>query len=759
MGRPDTKAKKRGIRRLFTWKKLLGTFFVVCLLGMGGLYAVYVMVPVPTANAEATMQSNIYKYANGKILARTGEINREIVGLEKIPLPVQRAFVAAENKTFYKDNGVDIKGTTRAAWNTLTGKGKQGGSTITQQYVKNFYLSQDQTATRKLKEMVIAVKVDQQMSKSEILAGYMNTSYYGRSAYGIQAAARSYYGTDASRLTTAQGAYLASLLQAPNQYDWTSANATGRKLVEERWNYVLDNMVEEGWLPASERAGMKFPVPRAPKPLPGMEGQTGYIVEAANQELMRQGVSEEDIKAGGWTITLTIDEQKQKDLVAAVDEQLEDKIDRKGDRKAATVQAGATSVDPKTGAVVAMYGGIGATEHWMSNATRRDFQPASTFKPIVLASAVDNMATTQDGREIGLNTVYDGTSKRKVVGSEIPFAPENEDNRSYGPVTVQRATNSSINSVYAQMIVDVGPAKVKKTALALGMKDGQDFGTTPAMSLGTMGASTLDMAGAYATLDNHGKKVTPTLVKAAEHRDRQVDTVKQTGEQVISREAADTVTKAMMGVVRNGSGFRAAGDYQAAGKTGTSENNRSAWFVGYTPELVTAVALFGEDTSGKIAQQVTLTNAINPGRANGGRVPAKIWGAYTERALNGGSDAEFDLEVEGGSGGGGAEPTGTSSSPTPSEEPSEEPTETPTTPPATTGTIPPPPPTSTATTPPMPTQDTTTVPPPPTEEPTREPTNTATIQPPDIGLPGGGSGGGSGGSGGDEGGTSTQQPR
>ncbi|MFH8840151.1 transglycosylase domain-containing protein [Streptomyces sp. NPDC017868] len=726
MGRPDKgKAKKRGIRRLFTWKKILGTFFVFCLLGMGALYVVYLLVPVPSANAEATMQSNIYKYSNGKILARTGEINREIVGLEKIPLPVQKAFVAAENKTFYKDHGVDIKGTTRAAWNTITGKGKQGGSTITQQYVKNFYLSQDQTATRKLKEMVIAIKVDEKSTKSEILAGYINTSYYGRSAYGIQAAARSYYGVDATKLTTAQGAYLASLLQAPNQYDWTSANATGRKLVEDRWNYVLDNMVGEGWLSPTERAGMRFPVPQKPKPLPGMEGQTGYIVEAANQELMRQGVSEEDIKAGGWTITLNIDEKKQKDLVKAVDKELEAKLDRKGNEKQATVQAGATSVDPKTGAVVALYGGVGATEHWMSNATRRDYQPASTFKPIVLASAVDNHALTQDGRQIGLGTIYDGDSQRPVVGSPIAFAPENEDDRSYGPVTVQRATNSSINSVFAQMIVDVTPAKAKKTALALGMKDGAGFPETPAISLGTMGASTMDMAGAYATLDNHGRKVTPTLVKTAEHKDRTVKGAQPIGEQVISREAADTATQAMRGVVRSGSGTRAAGDYEAAGKTGTSENNRSAWFVGYTPELVTAVGLFGEDAKGN---QVTLTNTINEGRANGGKTPAEIWGDYTERALNGGSDAAFDLETDG------AAPDGTLPDPTATSEApaTEEPTEAPTT--ATTA--PTTPPTSPATTPPQPT-DPVTTPPDPTQEPTTPPTfptaPPTSVQPPDAG--------------------------
>ncbi|MFJ9811997.1 transglycosylase domain-containing protein [Streptomyces sp. NPDC101158] len=718
MGRTgNSQAGKGGrIRRLFTWKKLLGTFFVGCLLVMGAFYALYLMVPVPSANADATLQSNVYKYSNGKVIARTGKINREIVGLEKVPTDVQRAFVAAENKTFYKDNGVDVMGTARAAWNTLTGKGKQGGSTITQQYVKNYYLSQDQTATRKLKEMVIAIKVDQRMSKPEILAGYINTSYYGRNAYGIQAAAQAYYGVDATKLTVAQGAYLASVLQAPSQYDWTFAGPEGRKLVEERWNYVLDNMVEEGWLEAGQRAGLKFPVPQKPKAPKGLSGQSGYIVEAANQELVRQGVSEEDLKAGGWTITLNIDEKKQKALVKAVDEQLEDQIDRKGDKKQATVQAGATSVDPKTGAVVAMYGGVGATEHWTNNATRRDYQPASTFKPLVLASALDNGAETQDGRRIGLGTIYDGTSKRPVVGSDISFAPENEDNRNYGPVSVQKATNSSINSVYAQMIVDVGPKKAKQTALALGMKDGADFGTTPAMSLGVMGASTLDMAGAYATLDNHGNKVTPTLVKTAVHKDRKVEGVESIGERVISREAADTTTKAMQGVVQSGSGFRAAGDYQAAGKTGTSENNRSAWFVGYTPELVTAVGLFGEDPKGN---QVTLTDTINPGRANGGRTPAQIWGAYTTKALGGGSDATFDLETDGTSGGDTVPtPTQTTGSPTPT--------------PTDSGgaTTPPQPPTATATTPTQPPTPTDTTPPEPT--PTR--TSDPTTQPPPDGI-------------------------
>ncbi|MEU3633000.1 transglycosylase domain-containing protein [Streptomyces fradiae] len=662
------------IRRLFTWRKLLGALFVFCLLAMGGFYAVYLLVPVPSANAEAELQSNVYRYSDGSILARTGKINRSIVGLDKIPDPVEKAFVAAENKTFYEDSGVDFKGTARGVVNTITGKGKQGGSTITQQYVKNYYLDQSQTVTRKLKELVISLKVDQRKSKEEILAGYLNTSYYGRGAYGIQAAAQAYYGVDAGKLTVEQGAYLAALLQAPSQYDWTSASPSGRKLVTQRWSYVLDNMVEERWLDPAERAGMDFPEPQSPRPAPGMEGQTGYLVAAANQELIRQGVAEEDITAGGWTITLHVDKKRQKELVEAVDKQLESRLDREDDEVDAAVQAGATSVDPKTGHVVALYGGVGATEHWTSNATRRDYQPASTFKPLVFAAALENRSRTQDGRRIGVNTVYDGTSRRPVRGGATYFAPQNEDDRSYGPVTVQRAMNKSINSVFAQMIVDVGPAEVKKTALALGMRDVDGFVESPAMSLGTMNASTWDMAGVYATLDNHGKRVTPSIVKSAEHRDRTAQLADPIGPQVVSRRTADTVTSVLTGVVRNGSG-QAAGTpaYQAAGKTGTSENNKSAWFAGYTPELTTVVALFGEDA--QKGTQTTLTGTAGMGRANGGGFPARIWADYTLDALGGGSDARFDLDVTE-IGDGGPQPSASpSESTTPSAPPSDEPDE------------------------------------------------------------------------------------
>ncbi|MCX5410385.1 transglycosylase domain-containing protein [Streptomyces sp. NBC_00059] len=681
MGRADARraqgrgarrgARSGGLRGLFTWRKILGTFFGLCLLGMGAFAALYVYVDVPEANAQAEKQSNVYKYSDGTLLARSNsEVNREIVDLGVVPKSVQHAFVAAENKSFYRDQGVDLKGTARGLLNTLSGKGKQGGSTITQQYVKNYYLTQDQTVTRKLKELVISLKVDQRMEKDDILAGYLNTVYYGRGASGIQAAAQAYYGVDAKDLDTSQGAYLAALLQAPSQYDWAVASPTGKKLVKERWAYTLNNMVDEGWLDQAERDKMEFPVPDAPKAAPGMEGQTGYLVEAANQEMERQGITEEMREAGGWTITLNIDKKKQKQLEKSVDGELESQLDRKNNKVDATVQAGATSVDPKTGKVLAMYGGVGATEHWYNNATRQDYQPASTFKPLVLASALENGSTTQNGDLIGLNTVYDGTSKRPVVGSDTPFAPENEDDVSYDSPTVQRAMDKSINSVFAQMVVDVTPSAVKKTALALGVPD-KNFPERPAITLGTMNASTWDMAGVYATLDNHGKKVTPTIVKSASNRDRTMEPVDGVGGQVISRASADTVTKALTEVVDIGSGREAnTSAYDAAGKTGTSENNKAAWFTGYTPELATAVALFGESTK-EGGGQVSLTGTANSGRANGGGFPARIWADYTLGALGGGSDATFDLE--------GVERGETAVTETPSAEPSEttEPSETP----------------------------------------------------------------------------------
>ncbi|MFB7468376.1 transglycosylase domain-containing protein [Streptomyces sp. NPDC056224] len=644
--------KRSGIRRFFTWKKILGTFLGLILLLMATAVILYFSVNEPTdPNKQATLQSNTYRYSDGSVMARTGEMNREIVPINKIPEEVQTAFIAIENKSFYEDRGIDVVGVARGLFNTVRGKGTAGGSTITQQYVKNYYLTQDQSPTRKIRELVISLKVDQRMKKPEILAGYLNTNFYGRNAYGIQAAAQAFYGVDAEKLTLEQGAYLAAVIQAPSQYDLATAGPNGTRLVNIRFNAVLDNMVEMGKLDAAKRKTMTLPPPIKPKPRPGMDGQKGYLVQAANDEMNKQGITDAQITAGGWNVTLNVDKAKQAALEKAVLDELESKLDRKdtkGKPQDQSVQAGATSVDAKTGAIVAMYGGQGLEEKSESNALRTDYQPGSTFKPIVLASALENNATTQDGKPITPNTLYDGTSKRQVIGSKIPFNPQNQDNRNFGDpmITVQDATNYSVNSVYAQMIVDVKPPAVKKTALELGMKDREGWPEDkPAMALGTMSANTVEMAGVYATLDNHGKKVTPTIIKKAGHKDRDFVPEQAIGSQAISRKTADTVTKVLTGVVNDegGSGNKVRSSaYEAAGKTGTTESNVAGWFTGYTPELVTVVAMFGEDPTSH--SQVTLTGTAGLGRAGGSSFPASIWRAYTLAVLKGEDTDKFDLK-------------------------------------------------------------------------------------------------------------------
>ncbi|MFG2877836.1 transglycosylase domain-containing protein [Streptomyces sp. NPDC048337] len=719
--------KRTGIRRFFTWKKILGTFLGLILLLMAAAIILYFSVNEPTdPNKSATLQSNTYRYADGSLMASTGKMNREIVPIDKIPADVRTAFIAIENKSFYKDRGIDLMGTARGLFNTVTGKGKAGGSTITQQYVKNYYLTQDQSATRKLRELIISLKVDQRMEKDDILAGYLNTNFYGRNAYGIQAAAQAYYGVDADKLTLEQGAYLAAVIQAPSQYDWATAGPNGKRLVMIRFNAVLDNMVEMGALDEAKRKTLQFQEPIKPKPRPGMDGQKGYLIQAANDEMNRQDVTDAQIAAGGWNITLNIEPKKQAALEKAVDDELESQLrreDTKNRPQDQSVQAGATSVDAKTGAIVAMYGGQGLEQKSASNALRTDYQPGSTFKPIVLASALENNATTQGGKPITPNTLYDGTSKRQVVGSKIPFNPQNQDDKDFGKeITVQEATNYSVNSVYAQMIVDVKPQAAKKTALALGMHDRDGWPEDkPAMSLGTMSANTVEMAAVYATLDNHGKKVTPTIIKSAENKDREYKPEPAIGAQAISRQTADTVTKVLTGVVNDGSGNKVQSSaYEAAGKTGTTESNVAGWFTGYTPELVTVVAMFGEEPG--THKQVTLTGTAGGGRAGGSSFPAAIWKAYTLAALKGVNTAEFDLK-EAEMGASQAPSRSASTSPSSSQSSSA---------PATSSA----PPTSSApaTQDPTPTKSGSTKPPTPTGTPTPTATKTNGPKPPDPPL-------------------------
>jgi membrane peptidoglycan carboxypeptidase len=635
--KPKAKAKARrtGWRRIVpTWRMMLGAVLLLALLLGGALVAGYLLVDIPPANSD------------GAQIARDGEVNRVNVPLSQIPRTVQEAVLAAEDRDFYSERAVDPKAMLRAAWNTLSGKGKQSGSTITQQYVKNYYLGQEQTIKRKVKEFFIAIKLGREKSKDYILEGYLNTSYFGRNAYGIQAAAQAYYGKDVGRLTTAEGAYLATLLNSPSAFD-VVAHPQSRDRALARWNYVLDGMVKKGWLPAPERAATAFPEPGKIRPAAGLSGQRGYLVEAIKDYITENKILDEKTLAeGGYRITTTIDRRRQNAFVEAVDDQMVSKLDpatRKADR---VVRAGGVSIDPSTGKVLAMYGGIDYTKQYVNNATRHDYQVASTFKPFVFAAAVENDSRTQDGRRITPNTLYNGDNKRPVVGGRIRFAPENEGQVSYGNITVNTATDLSVNTVYAQMAVDVGTSKVKETAIALGIPENTpNFLPVPAIALGTLQASVLDMTSAYATLADHGRHTPYTFLEKITKGSDTVPLPDRATTQAVTREAADTTTSMLVSVVDNGTGTAAlAAGHPAAGKTGTAELDRSAWFAAYTPDLVTVVAMMGQDPDTGALE--SLYGALGETRIGGGGYPARIWAQYTKTALEATDPVDFDLELQ-----------------------------------------------------------------------------------------------------------------
>ncbi|MFJ8887513.1 transglycosylase domain-containing protein [Streptomyces sp. NPDC102402] len=640
--------KRTGWRRAIpTWRMTLGGVLLLALLLVGGFIAGYQLIDIPAANASATAQSNVYLYEDGTVIARDGETNRENIPLRRVPRPVQHAVLAAEDRDFYSEDAIDVQATLRAGWNTVTGKGRQGGSTITQQYVKNYYLGQEQTLVRKAKEFFISIKLDREQSKDEILEGYLNTSYFGRNAYGIQAASHAYYGKDVEDLGPGEGAYLASLLNAPSSYD-VVAHPENKKAALARWDYVLDGMVEHHWLTEADRDAMTFPVPGKPKPATALSGQRGYIVHAVEDYLTTNKIIDEDtLDTGGYRITTTLQKKKQDALVEAVEENVLSKTsdDREADRN---VRAGGASVDPANGHVVALYGGIDYTRQFVNNATRRDYQVGSTFKPFVLAAALANGSTTQKDRPITPNTRYDGDNERTVQAATGPtdYSPANEDDVDYGSITVREATDKSVNAVYAQMAQDVGPDEVKDTAIALGIpQNTPDLTASPSIALGPATASVLDMASAYATLADHGRQRTHTLVSKISKNTVALDLPTRNTRRAIPREAADTTTSVLRSVVDGGTGTAAlAAGRPAAGKTGTAEEDKAAWFAGYTPDLATVIAVMGQDP--KTGIQKPLYGALGLARMNGGGAPAQTWAAYTRAALEGSEVQGFDLQAD-----------------------------------------------------------------------------------------------------------------
>ncbi|BBC34676.1 Penicillin-binding protein 1A [Streptomyces graminofaciens] len=680
--------KYGAMRWVPSWRQVTGLFigFFGCLVAAAGIGYAVVGIPIPAEAAKA--QNNVYYWSNGtQMVATGGEVNRQIIPYESIPPAMRNAVISAENKTFENDSGIDPMGIARAVVNMAKGGQTQGGSTITQQYVKNAMLDdQSQTLSRKVKELFISIKVGTQVDKNDIMAGYLNTAYYGRGAYGIQAAARTYFGVEAKKLNPSQCAFLAAVLKGATYYDPAGATAidpaatpdANLKRATERWTWILDEMVNDGRLSKTTRDKYtKFPKLKSPRSNAQLGGQIGYLVDTAKGYILNNtNINQKQLEQGGYEIYTTFDKRKVDELSKAVEKVRKENIKPKLRPETDThVQFGGASVSPKTGAIEAIYGGEDATKHFTNNADVTGAQVGSTFKPFVLAAAMSwgkkdpelPSQQAQDERTIvSPKSLYSGKNKLKIEdyqgkiwtddkGKE--WLQANDDDASYGSppkyqIDLREAMRVSANSAFVQLGMDVGLDKVKEAAINAGLKENSLAGTSfPSFSIGISDPSAIRMAGSYATFAAQGKQRSPFSVTKVKHEGLvkfDHEEVAETKE-AFTPDVANNVTDVLKTVVDKGTGTSAQlAGREVAGKTGTTDGNKSAWFVGYTPQLSTAVSMYrmDDDESNKNRTFLEMYGTGGQETIHGASFPAEIWHDYMEDALKGERAIPFPEAVD-----------------------------------------------------------------------------------------------------------------
>ena len=604
---------------------------VVGVLALVGV--VYARTEIPEPSADSTAAAVRILYADRSEMGRVGAQNRIPVSLVAVPEHVQRAVLAAEDRRFYTEPGISPRGIARALLTNVRGGGgvQQGGSTITQQYAKNAFLTSERTYSRKVREAFIALKMSRTLEKDQILEDYLNTIYWGRQASGIAVAARTYFGTeDVSTLTVSQGAVLAATIRSPANYDPVEDPERARA----RWDYVLDGMVEQGWLSEQERAAQVYPEVLAPGQGPrnnDLSGPKGHVIRQVQAELARRGFDDARLADGGLVVETTIRRAAQEAAVAAVQEVTGTAPGEDG------LQGALVSVQPGTGEVWAYYGGATGTGFDFAKNSGRGRQPGSTFKPYVLATALS--------QGMSLATRLDGNTGKEFPGLREPIA--NFGDLSWGRVDLVESTRRSVNTAYVQLGLEVGTAEIAETAHAAGIPEQTPLadadGTVAAgIALGSYEVQVLDQAVGFATFANRGVPVQPFLVRQVRRGDEVLYAAQVvSGPAAFSEDVAADATYAMEQVIRRGTGraARLSGGRDAAGKTGTSSDNRDAWFVGFTPQLSTAVWLGYADPR---------TIRVDGVEVTGGGLSSSIWKSFMDPAHEGLEEVELPEPVYGG---------------------------------------------------------------------------------------------------------------
>ncbi len=575
----------------------------------------YFTVDIPDANAYVNSQSTIIQYSNGEEIGRVGTQNRQIVPLAKIPLNVRHAVLAAEDKSFYSNRAFSVTGILRAVLNNLKGGSLQGGSTITQQYAKTAFLTPSRTIQRKIKELVISIKLENQLSKDQIFESYLNTIYFGRGSYGVMTASQQYFNRNVDQLTNAQAAVIASILRSPGLYDPAFKEGNAERLAN-RFQYVINNMVDAGWLEKDAAAKMQLPTV-APRSTSGqLSGPKGHIIEAVTKELAKLGFSQDQLLVGGLVIKTTLDQKAQQSAVDAVNKFYPSKAPD-------NLHIGLVAIRPGTGEIVALYGGRDYLQRQLSDATQSIALAGSTFKPFSIVAGLE--------QGIPLTSMWNGDSPQTFDDAGKPYEVSNYGNEGWGQIDLLYATKHSVNTVFVPLGIKVGPTAVVDVARRAGIPESVAMMPTPSVVLGVASPHVIDVANAYATFAAQGIKSKPYLVAQVMGSNKGVlYEAKQESQEVFSKEVMADLTYALKGVVTGGTGAAAlALGRPAAGKTGTSQSNASAWFSAYTPQLAASVALF-RDSASESLNGIGGLNSVT-----GGTFPAKIWTAFMKGALKG----------------------------------------------------------------------------------------------------------------------------
>jgi penicillin-binding protein 1A len=596
--RPKKAAKKKPRRRsrsllggLFYWVFVLGLWGAI---GAGGL-AVYYGAQLPPIDKLAIPKRppNIaILAADGKLLANRGDTGGAAVRLADVPPYLPKAFVAIEDRRFYSHFGVDPMGIGRALLRNVTGRGgMQGGSTLTQQLAKNLFLTQERTISRKIQEAILALWLEHKYSKDQILELYLNRVYFGSGAYGVEAAAERYFGHSARNVTLGEAAVLAGLMKAPSKLapDRNPEGATDRAA------QVIAAMAQEGHITENmAKLALARPAQAKKDQTAGsINYAADYVMDVLDDTI---GAIDEDI-----VVTTTLDTHLQK----AAESALTDVLDKKGGKFGVT-QGAVVALDPN-GAIRALVGGRDYADSQFNRATAAKRQPGSSFKPFVYLAGLEHGLTPDTVREDGpLN----------IKG----WQPENYSREYFGPVTLTKALSLSLNTVAVRIGMEVGPKTVAKTAHRLGIAS--DLQATPAISLGTSEVTPLELVTAYAPFANGGVGVKHhiiTKVKTANGKQLYIAKSASRG-RVIEPEYVAMMNAMMEETLLTGTARKAElPGWEAAGKTGTSQEFRDAWFVGYTSHFVAGVWLGNDDN--------TPTK-----KASGGNLPVDVWSRFMKSA-------------------------------------------------------------------------------------------------------------------------------